>query len=45
MSWIAIDLSDETDAAVLLTLSALSVWLAWTYWPAAHDAMARLACV
>lgn len=39
---IAIDLSDETDAVVLLTLGLVSVWLAWMYWPAAHEVLARL---
>lgn len=39
---IAIDLSDEADALVLLVLSLVGVWLAWTYWPAAHEALARI---
>lgn len=33
---------DEADAVVLLTLSIVSVWMAWMYWPGAHEVLARL---
>jgi len=40
MSVFALDLEDETDVVLMFVFGALATWLAWSYWPAAHD----LAC-
>ncbi len=37
-------LDDEADVVVLATLGLVSVWMAWLYWPAAHEVIAQLMC-
>jgi hypothetical protein len=42
MTNFALDLEDEADLVMLFVFGAIATWLAWAYWPPAHDA---LACV